>query len=300
MRINEDYLYSDCRALDEKFGSALDNPEIFTPEVIDVINDVVRTVDDDAFDDWEPMMLFGGDCLSKVYKIKETSWTSAIQFVAFAGPHPFPAYKKVRGLCSFVDVKDSGKVEPSILLFNTESTSGDEYFEIIIHELKHAYYKFRHPNTKNLEMKYDLLNKPMFIYGENLLNMSPEEVIEKYKTNRDWTSGCIIRNLVYICSKTELTAYAETVNMEIARFAREGKSIDELKRDSKYVAHFLLLAKMFRQIDTDVKSNPEFLKTLDEMCKKWYDKSFKYIWETSRKSLNKQLANIRKSIGMYY
>jgi hypothetical protein len=105
---------------------------------------------------------------------------------------------------------------------------------------------------------------------------------------------------VYVCSKTELTAYAETVNMEIVRFAREGKSIDELKRDSKYVSHFLLLTKMFRQIDADVKSNPEFLNTLDEMCKKWYGKSFKYIWETSRKSLNKQLANIRKSIGMYY
>jgi hypothetical protein len=39
------------RVLDEKFGSALDNPEIFTPEVIYVINDVARTVDDDAFDD---------------------------------------------------------------------------------------------------------------------------------------------------------------------------------------------------------------------------------------------------------
>jgi hypothetical protein len=88
--------------------------------------------------------------------------------------------------------------------------------------------------------------------------------------------------------------------MEIARFAREGKSIDELKRDSKYVSHFLLLANMFKQIDADVKSNPEFLKTLDEMCQKWYGKSFKYIWETARKSLNKQLANIRKSIGMYY
>lgn len=66
--------------ISEKYGSALDNPSIYTKELIHVIDEVVDiAVDKDKpYLSWERFVLPYGIGYAKVYYFEDTSWLSAL------------------------------------------------------------------------------------------------------------------------------------------------------------------------------------------------------------------------------
>ena len=279
----------------EKYGSALDNPEIFTNELLGVMNKVLDAIDNMSYLRWEEFKnLPFGDAFEKKFKFKKTKWCAVLQFLLYEKENP----RKYLGRCCDVQFKRDGKITAVVELYNILKTSRESLMDVMIHELKHAYFEFYHPNGGKRIRRWQ--SSDSSDNHANLFYMSLDEVLDEYYNDKESVSEQIMDNLSYITSETETTAYAETVALEIKKYASMGKSLDELKTKSKYVSHFIKLAKMIRKIEEDIQSDDNLSAYLNVISKGRFKMPFKKFWDISKKAINKQLSNIRKNIGLYY
>lgn len=283
------------KGLLEKYGSALDNPDVFSKELLSVMDEVLDSIKDMSYLKWEEFKnLPFGDAFGKIFWLNKTKWCKGLQFLLYETENP----RKYLGRCFDVQFESDGKVNGVIELYNILKTSRESLIDIMIHELKHAYFEFYHPKGGKRIQRWQ--SSDSSDNHANLFYMSLDEVLDEYNNDKESVSEQIMDNLSYITSETETTAYAETVALEIKKYASNGKSLQELKTQSKYVSHFIKLAKMIRQIEEDVQSDDNLAAYLNVISKGRFKMPFKKFWDISKKAINKQLSNIRKNIGLYY
>lgn len=278
----------------EKYGSALDNPEIFTNELLGVMNKVLDAIDNMSYLRWEEFKnLPFGDAFEKKFKFKKTKWCAVLQFLLYEKENP----RKYLGRCCDVQFKSDGKITAVVELYNILKTSRESLMDVMVHELKHAYFDYYHPKGGKRIERYKSSDSDDHAI---LFYMPFEKVLDEYNNDKELVCSRIMDNLSYLSSETETTAYAETVALEIKKYASMGKSLDELKTESKYVSHFIKLAKMIKKIEEDIETDDELAAFLNVNSKGRFKMPFKKFWDISKKAINKQLSNIRKNIGLYY
>ena len=72
--------------LNEKYGSAHDNSDIFTDEIKKVIIDVMNAIRDGSYLKWDKIKIEEGHILyARIFWLKETKWMEGVQICLWPG-----------------------------------------------------------------------------------------------------------------------------------------------------------------------------------------------------------------------
>ena len=299
--------------LNEKYGSAHDNPDIFTDEIKRVIRDVMDAIRDGSYLKWDVIKIEEGRILyAKIFWLTETKWMEGVQICLWPDKDVMSGGAKA----SYGDgeLEESGKMTAVINMFNVKPGHCEEiYYDWLIHEFKHAYFDYT--KMKSGRVKYHLYgNKKMIepagrkfpLYDDSRTEFfdprekSVSELRKEYKDDREKMSRDVILCLQYISQDTETAAYAENISLEIRKCARDGWSVEKIKNDSRYANLFIKMNTIMEWMEHDFKRDSEYKEFLEKICGKFFHSTFKTFWTLARKNIKKQFSNIMKNISLYY
>lgn len=200
------------RLLDEKYGSAYDNPDIYTDEIKKVILNVMDSIRDSSYLNWEEIELDGNHTLyAKIFWLKNTKWMEGVQICLWPEESIFDKNAKA----SYHDgqLEESGKMTAIINLFNVKpGHCEDIYYDYFIHEFKHAYFDYT--KMKSGKVNYHMYGeRKMFnptgrrfsLYDDdsddtffNPKEKSVAELVEEYENDRNKMSKDVLLHLRYI------------------------------------------------------------------------------------------------------
>ena len=143
---------------------------------------------------------------------------------------------------------------------------------------------------------YDDSRKELFDPREK----SVSELLKEYKDDREKMSRDVILFLQYISQDTETEAYAENISLEIKKYAREGYSLEKIKKDSTCTNIFIKLKMIMDWMEYDFERDSEYREFLEKICRKHFHSTFKTFWTLAKKNIKKQFSNIMKNISLYY
>ena len=268
---------------------------------------------DGSYLKWDEIKIEGGHILySKIFWLKETKWMEGVQICLWPG-------KDIRGRgakASYTDgqLEESGKMTAIVNMFNIKPGHCENiYYDRFIHEFKHAYFDYT--KMKSGKVKYNMygnikLYQPtgrMFsLYDDSRKELfdprekSVSELLKEYKDDREKMSRDVILFLQYISQDTETEAYAENISLEIKKYAREGYSLEKIKKDSTCTNIFIKLKMIMDWMEYDFERDSEYREFLEKICRKHFHSTFKTFWTLAKKNIKKQFSNIMKNISLYY
>ena len=138
------------RMLNEKYGSAHNNSNIFTGEIKDVIYNVLDSIRDKSYLNWEKINVYEDEVLyNKIFWLNNTDWMEGVQMCIWPGCDRFNN-KKAKASYFDGQIEDSGKMTAVINLFNViPGKCDDMYYDYFIHEFKHAYFDYTKMKSSN-------------------------------------------------------------------------------------------------------------------------------------------------------
>ena len=206
-----------------EYGSAHDNPDIFTDEIKKVIRDAMDAIRDGSYLKWDEFKIKGHVLYAKIFWLKETKWMEGVQICLWPGKDIFGS-GIAKAAYTYGQLEESGKMSAVVSMFNVKPGHCEDIcYDIFIHEFKHAYFDYT--KLKSGKVKYHggrvpLTGRQFPLYDDDPRNKyfdprekSVPELMKEYEDDREKMSGDVIMELQYIAQDTETAAYAENISL---------------------------------------------------------------------------------------